>query len=130
MNITGVHHIAIIASDYSKSKDFYVDILGFKPIFEVYREESQSYKCDLALGDRYLIELFSFPNPPQRVDRPEATGLRHLCFATPDIIVAVEYLKARGIEVETVRVDPYTQEKYTFFKDPDNLPLELKEVKL
>ena len=128
MNITGLHHVAIIVSDYLKSQDFYIGVLGFRPISEVYRAESQSYKCDLELGGVYLLELFSFPDAPPRLTNPEATGLRHLCFATPDIKASVAYLQERGVEVEPVRVDPYTQERYTFFRDPDSLPLELKEV--
>lgn len=131
-----IHHVAIICSDYEKSKHFYVNLLGFPIIEETYRKERKSYKLDLqvgesdcaersAKGDR--IELFSFPNPPQRPSTPEACGLRHLAFEVNDIHASVAQLQAKGIEVEDIRVDEITGKKYTFFKDPDNLPLELYE---
>ena len=119
------HHVAIICSDYEKSKQFYVDILGFSIIEETYRKERQSYKLDLQVGESDRIELFSFPNPPQRPSTPEACGLRHLAFEVNDIHESVAQLQAKGIEVEEIRVDEITGKKYTFFKDPDNLPLEL-----
>ena len=120
-----VHHIAIICSDYNRSKLFYTDILGLTVIKETLREERQSYKLDLALNDEYIIELFSFPDPPLRPSRPEATGLRHLAFEVTDIDIAVAYLKGSNIKVEDIRVDAITGKSFTFFADPDNLPIEL-----
>lgn len=127
MNLKKIHHVAIIASDYEKSKHFYVNILGLKIIREVYRKERNSYKLDLKLGDSQ-IELFSFPNPPKRPSYPEACGLRHLAFEVPNIEETVEELKENGIDVEDIRVDEYTNRKFTFFEDPDGLPLELYEI--
>ncbi len=122
-----IHHVAIICSDYEKSKNFYVDILGFSIIKETYRKERNSYKLDLKVGETDQIELFSFPNPPQRVSNPEACGLRHLAFEVRDIHESVAQLKAKGIQVEEIRIDEITGKKFTFFKDPDNLPLEFYE---
>lgn len=122
-----VHHIAIIASDYAASKHFYCDILGFTLQEEYYRAERDSWKGDLALNGQYVIELFSFPSPPTRVSRPEACGLRHLAFSVDDIEQAVAQLQAAGVACEPVRVDPYTKSRFTFFSDPDGLPLELYE---
>ena len=122
-----IHHIAIICSDYQKSKHFYTEILGLEILQEVYREERDSYKLDLALQNNYCIELFSFPNPPHRVSRPEASGLRHLAFAVSDIEKEIEKLKQYQINAEPIRVDEYTQRKFTFFEDPDGLPIELYE---
>ncbi|MDY6012602.1 VOC family protein [Clostridium sp.] len=127
MNLKKIHHVAIIASDYEKSKHFYVNILGLKIIREVYRKERNSYKLDLKLGDSQ-IELFSFPNPPKRPSYPEACGLRHLAFEVTNIEETVEELKENGIDVEDIRVDEYTNRKFTFFEDPDGLPLELYEI--
>jgi glyoxylase I family protein len=126
MKISGVHHVAIICSDYQTSKPFYVDILGFKIIQETFRAERNSYKLDLQVGNTQ-IELFSFPNPPQRVSKPEACGLRHLAFAVEDIQSSVEYLEAQNIAVEDIRIDEITGKKFTFFQDPDKLPLEIYE---
>lgn len=120
-----VHHIAIICSDYQKSKHFYTEILGLEILNEVYRSERASYKCDLALNGEYIIELFSFPNPPERVSRPEAAGLRHLAFEVDDIDFVVEHLTKKGITTEAIRIDEYTGKKFTFFFDPDQLPLEI-----
>ncbi|MBD2459780.1 VOC family protein [Oscillatoria sp. FACHB-1407] len=128
MQTTGVHHIAIICSDYARSKRFYVDVLGFTVIREVYREARQSYKLDLQVGNHTQIELFSFPKPPQRVQYPEACGLRHLAFVVPNLDEAIADLTAKGIEVEPIRVDEFTNKRFTFFQDPDNLPLELYEL--
>lgn len=125
MKLTGVHHIAIICSDYRKSLEFYRDVLGFEVMSEHYRAERDSYKTDLMLNGEYAIELFSFPNPPKRVSGPEAAGLRHLAFKVADIEGAVHELKAKGVECEEIRIDPYTGKAFTFFRDPDNLPLEL-----
>lgn len=127
LNIKKIHHIAIIASDYEKSKYFYTKILGFKILKETYRAKRDSYKLDLMIDGEYQIELFSFANPPKRLTNPEATGLRHLAFEVENIEASVKYLKEKNIEVETVRVDEITNKKFTFFKDPDNLPLELYE---
>lgn len=127
LKLKKLHHIAIICSDYQKSKIFYTQTLGFQILQEVYRTERQSYKLDLSINGDYLIELFSFPNPPQRVSRPEASGLRHIAFAADNIEEAVEYLQKEGIEVESIRIDEYTDRKFTFFADPDGLPIELYE---
>ncbi len=129
MRLKRVHHVAIIASDYEKSKQFYVEILGLTIVREMYRAERDSFKLDLALADGTQIELFSFPNAPARLTRPEACGLRHLAFDIDDMDCYVEELKCRGIEVENVRVDTLTGQRYTFFFDPDGLPLELYEKK-
>lgn len=123
-----VHHIAIIASDYERSKYFYTHILGLNPIREVYREARQSYKLDLALNGQYIIELFSFPTPPARPSRPEATGLRHLAFSVGDLDTAVKQLIVNGVVTEPIRTDEFTGKRFTFFADPDNLPIELYEV--
>lgn len=125
---TRVHHIAIICSDYEVSKEFYTSILEFKIIREVFRVERNSYKLDLMVGDQYQIELFSFPNPPSRVSRPEACGLRHLAFEVDNIEEVVKKLEGKGIKIEPIRVDPHTDKKFTFFADPDDLPLEIYEM--
>lgn len=122
-----IHHVAIICSDYAASKQFYVELLGLRVKAEQYRAERQSYKLDLLLPDGTEIELFSFPNPPARPSRPEAQGLRHLAFAVDDVAQCKEMLEAKGIAVEAIRIDEYTQRRFTFFADPDGLPLELYE---
>jgi glyoxylase I family protein len=122
-----VHHIAIICSDYNKSKHFYTKVLGLKILAEHYRKERNSWKLDLAIGDHYVIELFSFPDPPERVSRPEARGLRHLAFEVTDLDAAVNHLTSNGITTEAIRVDEFTSKRFTFFEDPDHLPLELYE---
>jgi glyoxylase I family protein len=127
MQIQAVHHIAIICSDYERSKHFYVDLLEFPIIREVFREARQSYKLDLRVDAQTQIELFSFPNPPERSQYPEACGLRHLAFSVADLDCAIADLLAKGIETEPVRVDEWTEKRFTFFKDPDGLPLELYE---
>ena len=127
MKLKKIHHIAIICSDYAISKKFYTDILGLEIIREVYREERKSYKLDLALNGNYIIELFSFPNPPQRVSRPEATGLRHLAFAVDNLEESIEELNQKGISTEPIRIDEFTGKRFTFFADPDDLPIELYE---
>lgn len=126
--IRQVHHIAIIGSDYQASKKFYCEVLGFSLMSEVYREARDSWKADLALNGQYTIELFSFPSPAARPSRPEACGLRHLAFQVDDIQQAVRELNAAGVICEEVRIDPYTQSRFTFFNDPDGLPLELYEL--
>jgi glyoxylase I family protein len=127
LQLENVHHIAIICSDYAVSKKFYTEVLGFRVLGEYYRAERRSYKLDLALGDHYTIELFSFPDPPQRVSRPEARGLRHLAFTVGNIDSAVAELTAHNVVTEPIRVDEYTGKRFTFFSDPDGLPLELYE---
>lgn len=127
MKLNKVHHIAIICSDYRKSLDFYVKILGMSVIVENYRQERDSYKTDLALGGDYVIELFSFPNPPKRPTRPEAAGLRHLAFEVDDIDAAVAELDNKGINHEDIRIDEYTSKRFVFFQDPDGLPIEFYE---
>ncbi|HDR1022234.1 TPA: VOC family protein [Pasteurella multocida] len=126
--IIGVHHIAIIVSDYEKSKHFYTKILGADIIQETYREERNSYKLDLRFKDGNQLELFSFSNPPSRLTHPEACGLRHLAFQVQDIDSAIGFLQNNNIESEPIRIDPLTGRRFTFFKDPDNLPLELYEI--
>ena len=127
LNLSGVHHVALICADYERSKAFYVEVLGLPVIREVWRAGRRSYKLDLALPDGSQLELFSFPSPPPRPSRPEACGLRHLARATPDLDAAVAHLTACGVAVEPVRVDEYTDRRFTFFADPDGLPLELYE---
>jgi glyoxylase I family protein len=122
-----VHHVAIICSDYARSKHFYVDILGLNILREVYREQRKSYKLDLQVGEQYQIELFSFPDPHPRPSRPEACGLRHLAFEVDDVLEAAQTLKERGVEIEPVRVDEFTGKSFTFFADPDDLPIEIYE---
>lgn len=128
MIIEKLHHIAIICADYEKSKWFYTSVLGFTIIRENYREARRSYKLDLSLNGEYLIELFSFPEPPPRPSRPEAAGLRHLAFGVKDIDAAVSHLRSHGVTTEPIRVDEFTGRKFTFFADPDELPLELYEL--
>lgn len=124
---TKIHHVAIICSDYRISKDFYVNLLGLTIVQEVYREERKSYKLDLAVNGTYQIELFSFENPPARGSRPESAGLRHLAFEVSDVAAAAATLNSRGIVTEAIRIDEYTGKKFTFFADPDGLPLEIYE---
>ena len=126
MNLNSIHHIAIIVSNYEISKNFYVNILGFKIIRENYRKERNSYKLDLKIGDSE-IELFSMNECPKRLTRPEACGLRHLAFRVDNIEDVIAELNSNGIESEPIRIDEYTNKKFTFFKDPDGLPLELHE---
>jgi len=125
--LKSIHHVAIICSDYEASKKFYTEILGLEIVAEHYRAERQSYKLDLKLGDQYAIELFSFPNPPRRTSRPEAAGLRHLAFAVTNLDLAIRHLNKNGILTEPIRIDEYTAKRFTFFSDPDGLPLELYE---
>lgn len=125
--INKVHHIAIICSDYEVSKRFYTEILELKIITEIYREERKSFKLDLALNGDYIIELFSFPNPPKRPTRPEAAGLRHLAFEVSDLNKMIESLENHSIEVEPVRIDEITGKRFTFIADPDGLPIEFCE---
>ena len=122
-----IHHVAIICSNYEKSKHFYTSILGLTVVAENYREERKSYKLDLQLPSGEQIELFSFPDVPARPTKPEALGLRHVAFVVESVEAVSNHLMAAGIDVEPIRVDEYTNRKYTFFKDPDGLPLELYE---
>lgn len=128
LQLQAVHHVALIASDYARSKHFYVELLGLKVVAEHYRAARDSWKLDLALPDGTQLELFSFPAPPARLSRPEACGLRHLCFAVADVAAAKRALEAEGVAVEDIRVDEYTGKRFTFFADPDGLPLELYEA--
>ncbi|QCR22670.1 VOC family protein [Pontibacter sp. SGAir0037] len=127
LKLNKVHHIAILCSDYTRSKEFYTQVLGLEIIREVYRAERQSYKLDLALNGAYILELFSFPDPPQRPSQPEATGLRHLAFEVENIETAAAALQEKGVPVEAIRIDPTTQKKFVFFSDPDQLPIEFYE---
>lgn len=126
MEFNKIHHIAIIASDYQAAKEFYVQKLGLPLIREVYREQRNDYILTLLVGD-VEVELFIMKNPPERVTNPEARGLRHLAFYVENIDTVVAELNAKGIETEPIRVDPYTNTRMTFFRDPDGLPLELHE---
>jgi len=127
LSLKSVHHIAIICSNYERSKNFYTHVLGFSIVKETYRANRDSYKLDLALNNQYMIELFSFPHPPARPSGPEATGLRHLAFSVEDIIASIAALEQKGIVCEPIRVDELTGKRFTFFADPDGLPLELYE---
>ncbi|MFN4119740.1 VOC family protein [Acidovorax sp.] len=125
LRLLGVHHVAIIASDYARSRHFYTEVLGLPVVHEHYRTERQSHKLDLQLPDGTQLELFSFPNPPPRPSFPEARGLRHLALRVADMDASVAALAAHGVAVEPVRVDPFTGALFTFFADPDGLPIEL-----
>lgn len=119
-----IHHIAIICSDYEVSKKFYTEVLGLNIIREVYREEKQSYKLDLAIEEHYVIELFSFPNPPKRPSRPESCGLRHLAFSVDNVEAKRDELIKKGLDCESIIIDEFTDKKFFFTSDPDDLPLE------
>lgn len=127
MPITGLHHVAIICSDYAASRRFYVELLGLRVIREAYRADRRSHKCDLELPGGVQVELFSFPDPPPRPSYPEARGLRHLALCVAGLDAEVERLRLAGIQVEPIRVDEATSRRFTFFADPDGLPLELYE---
>lgn len=127
LHINKVHHIAIICTDYEVSKHFYTHILGFTVLAEVYREDRQSYKLDLAVNGGYAIELFSFPNPPARPSRPEAAGLRHLAFEVADVEATIAALQRHGVAAEPIRTDEFTGKLFTFISDPDGLPIEFYE---
>ena len=128
LKINSIHHIAIICSDYKVSKHFYTEILGFEIIREVYRKERDSFKLDLSVNGNYAIELFSFPEPPKRISRPEAVGLRHLAFEVESISETIKQLNTKNIVSEPIRIDEFTGKKFTFIADPDNLPIEFYEV--
>ncbi|CAA9198822.1 VOC family protein [Flavobacterium collinsii] len=127
LTLNKVHHIAILCSDYQKSKTFYTEVLGLTIIREIYREERQSYKLDLALNGTYVVELFSFPNPPKRPSRPEAVGLRHLAFEVINLEETIAFLDTKNIESEPIRIDEITDKRFTFIADPDELPIEFYE---
>ncbi len=126
--LRSIHHVAIICSDYAVSKRFYTETLGLAVVAEHYRESRQSYKLDLALPDGGQLELFSFPDAPPRPSRPEAQGLRHLAFAVDEVAQCKTWLERQGVAVEPIRTDEYTGRRFTFFADPDGLPLELYEA--
>lgn len=128
MQLTRIHHVAIICSDYARSKHFYTQVLGLRVLAEVHRPARDSWKLDLALPDGGQLELFSFPSPPPRPSYPEARGLRHLAFEVADVAAAAEELQAQGIAVEPIRIDEYTGRRFTFFADPDELPIELYQA--
>ncbi|MEM7376243.1 MAG: VOC family protein [Pseudomonadota bacterium] len=127
VQLEGMHHAAIICVDYARSKAFYTETLGLRVVAEHYRAERRSHKLDLALPDGSQLELFSFPDPPPRASGPEACGLRHLAFVVESVSTVADGLRARGVEVEAIRIDEFTGKAFTFFKDPDGLPLELYE---
>lgn len=127
LDLNCIHHIAIICSNYERSKKFYTEVLGFTIIKETYRKERESYKLDLSLNGIYTIELFSFPNPPKRVSRPEACGLRHLAFEVDDLNLTIKELDLLNIPHEGIRVDEITNKRFTFISDPDGLPIEFYE---
>lgn len=128
LGITQVHHIAVICSDYARSKAFYTEVLGLAIIQEVYREARDSYKLDLELNGQYIIELFSFPNPPARPSRPEACGMRHLAFQVENLDLVVQEIQAQNLPIEPIRVDEFTGKRFTFMADPDDLPIEFYEI--
>lgn len=128
ISLQSIHHIAIICSDYGVSRQFYTEVLGFSIAAEHYREERKSWKLDLKLNNVYALELFSFPHPPQRVSQPEACGLRHLAFSVRNLEESIRALEEKGVRTEGIRTDEYTGKRFTFFADPDGLPLELYEL--
>ena len=127
LKLNSIHHLAIICSDYELSKHIYTEILGLKILNEAYRAERNSYKLDLSVNGRYQIELFSFPDPPERVSGPEARGLRHIAFEIDNLTQSVNELNRMGVITEEIRVDEFTGKKFVFFSDPDGLPIELYE---
>ena len=127
MKINKIHHIAIIASNYKTSKTFYTEVLGLSIIREVYRKERDSFKLDLDLNGDYVIELFSFPNPPQRLSQPEATGMRHLAFEVDDLEETIDFLTIKNVISEPIRIDEFTGKRFTFIQDPNALPIEFYE---
>ena len=128
LQLQNLHHIAIICSDIDRSKKFYTEVLGLEILQEIYRSERDSYKLDLALNGQYIIELFSFPKPPKRVSRPEAVGLRHLAFGVENLEKSIDSLLEKGVKTEAIRVDESSGRRFTFFADPDDLPIELYET--
>ena len=128
LHLNKIHHIAIICSNYEVSEHFYTEILGLKIIKEIYRKERDSYKLDLALNDNYCIELFSFQNPPKRISQPEASGLRHLAFEVNDIETTRNHLVNHNLFAEEIRTDEFTNKRFFFLSDPDDLPIEFYEI--
>jgi glyoxylase I family protein len=126
--LKSIHHIAIIVSDYERSRRFYTEILGLTVMSENFRADRNSWKLDLSLNGNYCIELFSFPSPPPRPSHPEATGLRHLSFSVEDLDSEIDRLNSHNIIPEKIRTDEYTGKRFTFFQDPDGLPIELYEI--
>jgi glyoxylase I family protein len=126
--LLGLHHVALIVSNYEASKRFYTKLIGLEILAETYRAARDSYKLDLGISGQYVIELFSFPSPPPRPSYPEAAGLRHLAFAVPDVAAAIRHLEQHGVPCEPIRIDELTGRRFTFFADPDGLPLEFYEV--
>lgn len=127
MHITGLHHVALICSDYARSRQYYTQVLGLPVLGEHFRAERQSWKLDLALPDGTQLELFSFPAPPPRPTRPEACGLRHLALAVADVQATRDELLAQGLAAEDIRVDEFTGRRFFFTADPDGLPIEFYE---
>jgi len=128
MTINGIHHIAIICSDYKRSRLFYTEVLGLEILNETYREDRRSFKLDLRISDGVCIELFSFPNPPPRPSYPEACGLRHLAFKVQNIEEALRNVRENGFETQEIRIDEFTGRRFAFFEDPDGLPIEFYEA--
>lgn len=126
--LPAIHHVALICSDYSRSKAFYSETLGLRIVHEAYRRERDSWKLDLEISPGVQLELFSFPHAPPRPSKPEAQGLRHLAFAVPSVAATVAELRHRGVACEAIRTDEYTGRCFTFFADPDGLPIELYEM--
>lgn len=127
MKLNKIHHVAVLCSDYAKSKAFYSEVLGLEVLSENYRAERESYKTDLALNGEFVVELFSFPHPPKRLSRPEAAGLRHLAFEVDDVEATLAEVAAKGVPHEQVRIDPFSGKKFVFCFDPDDLPIEFYE---
>lgn len=127
IKLNKLHHLAIICKDYEVSKNFYTKVLGFTIEKEVFRKDRQSFKLDLRLNGQYLLELFSFPDPPERLTRPESTGLRHIAFEVDDLEESMQSLEEKGLMVEPIRIDEFTLKRFTFLFDPDDLPIELYE---
>lgn len=127
LKLNSIHHTSVICSDFERSKQFYTEVLGLKILQEIYRSDRDSYKLDLALHGHFILELFTFPDSPPRKSRPEACGLRHLAFEVDNVQQAADALREKGIECEQMRVDEHTHKKFTFFSDPDGLPIELYE---
>jgi len=127
IKLNKLHHLAIICKDYEVSKNFYTKVLGFTIEKEVFRKDRQSFKLDLRLNGQYLLELFSFPDPPERLTRPESTGLRHIAFEVDDLEESMQSLEDKGLMVEPIRIDEFTLKRFTFLFDPDDLPIELYE---
>ena len=127
IKLNKLHHLAIICKNYEVSKNFYTKVLGFTIEKEVFRKDRQSFKLDLRLNGQYLLELFSFPDPPERLTRPESTGLRHIAFEVDDLEESMQSLEEKGLMVEPIRIDEFTLKRFTFLFDPDDLPIELYE---